>query len=750
MSFDREQLRRRLMATFVGELAEHVAALDRDLGAAETATTAEARAEAVRGLFRTVHSLKGAARAVDLLPIATLCHDLEDRLAAARDAGGALAPGLASLLSRAITALDDASRRLGTSGAVDAAALAAVRADDPAAAPTPSSEPAPAPVPAPAPPPAAAPPLAVAPAATRAPDRWESLRISTEKIDRLLAHGGELGVVRRRTAMRADQAAALQARIDQLDAELRAIGQAAPLDAAARDGASPREPPLTAGARDQLRAVRRDLDRLAVALADDARALERAAGPLERELQRVRMLPFRDACEGLERHARELARASDKVVELRIEGDAVESDRAILQALRDPLLHLVRNAIDHGVEPPAAREAAGKPRVATLTVRAGVRGDRLEVEVRDDGRGLDLVAIAARRRGAGLPVPADAAELARTIFEPGVSTVEAPTEVSGRGVGLDVVKTRIEALHGTVEVSSEPGQGTRFVLAMPLSLTSIRVLLVRCAGQVLAIPTVGVAGLVRAGAAELTTLAGRDVLRSSRGPIPAMALAEVVGFATASGVRGAGKLPLIVTAGEPPCALAVDELLDEYETVLKPLPARLRGVAGLAGAILLADGAVGFVLNVAAVVRGARARAAGSGLVAAVGASAGVRRKRVLVVDDSLTTRTLEATILEASGYEIETAPNGEAAWELLQQRGADLVVSDIEMPRMDGFQLVEAIRHSDRFRALPVVLVTALESERDRTRGLALGASAYLPKSAFDQQRLLEVVGQLVGGGEP
>jgi two-component system chemotaxis sensor kinase CheA len=751
---DREDLARRLMATFLGELDEHVRALNRDLLALEK-DPGDRRAELLKSLYRTAHSLKGAARSVNVDVIEAACHRLEEILGGARDGTCPLDPTLVQLIFTAADGLEEAGRRLRDKQDAAGSALeallpgldAAARAGLPVAVP-----------------PAAAPAPAASSAGGKPPDDEGYVRVPVEKLDALLAGSGELLVARRRVAKRhEDMVGLLGAAHDsltmwqRLETTLRSLavpsGRGAGADRSGRRRGSTILVAPTGGALpplgrmgDDLKRMGRALESLLGGLQGDQRDLDKAAGPLEEGIRRARMLPFAEACEGLERGVRDLSRAAGKEVDVAIEGGDVELDRSILQGLRDPLLHLVRNAVDHGVEPPVERQALGKPRRARITVAAVLKGTRVEITVEDDGRGLDLAAIAERARHKRMPVAEDPAELARLLFLPGFSTVPLVTEVSGRGVGLDVVKNGVDGLHGSVDVSSEPGRGVRFVLAVPLTLTTIRVLLVGCAGEVFALPSAGVHRLLRAGPAELDSVEGREVVRTEDAPLPAVSLAEVLGIPATEAAPPGARAPFVVLSdGEHDAAFAVGELIVEQEVVVKSLGRRLRRVRNVTGATVLPTGRVALILSPAGLVREALGRAPGRALPPAPDEGAEAPRRRLLVVDDSVTTRSLERSILEAAGYEVTVAIDGAEAWRTLQEQGSDLVVADIEMPRMDGFALAEAIRGSTRFRDLPVVLVTARESDQDRARGLEVGADAYLPKSTFDQTVLLQTIAQLL-----
>jgi two-component system chemotaxis sensor kinase CheA len=494
----------------------------------------------------------------------------------------------------------------------------------------------------------------------------------------------------------------------------------------------------------QFAQIEKSLERLESALIEDVRALKESSTALDEEVRRVRMLPFADACEGLDRMVRDLAQAGGKEIELVLEGGNVELDRSVLQGLRDPLRHLVRNAVDHGGETPQERRAVGKPPCTRLTVAAVLRGAQVEVMVRDDGRGLDLDALRRQLRKRGLPEPLDERELARMVFLPGLSTSRLITDISGRGVGLDVVKTRVEALHGTIDLSFSRGQGTCFTLAVPLTLTTLRALLLKAGGQTFAFVDTNVQRLVRISPADLRFVEGREMLAVGGPPIPVASLADTLGLRSTS-TREDGKAPaVLIAAGERRMAFVVDELLTEQEVVVKGLGSRLRNLRHVSGATLLPSGGIALVLNAANLMRTALARTPTAGAVPLTSA-APVRKHRLLVVDDSVTTRTLEQSILEAAGYEVTVAADGTAAWQLLQERTFDLVVSDVDMPRMDGFALTEAIRGSRLMAELPIILVTARATEDDRGRGLTAGANAYLVKSSFDQTKLLETIAQLL-----
>jgi two-component system chemotaxis sensor kinase CheA len=749
---DKQRLIQRLMATFLGEFEEHVRALDRDLLHLERAAS-EDQTEILKRLFRTAHSLKGAAGSVDVILVEGACHRLESILGGAREGLIPVDAELIQLLFTAVDALKDASERLRANQDLGVGPIPVLLPQLDATA----NETHLAPDLLPRPP--APPPIVVAPPPEPRPlepngsngsngsngqPRTISdgfVRVPAEKLDALLSRSDELLIARSRSSTRLEDIHALQEILEQTRAEWRRL-----------------ETPLRTLPRNMQRAfgrtqenfkrLARGIDILTAQVAADHHRLEQAAKPLDEEVKRVRMLPFRDACEGIERAVRDLARAGDKDIGFVVVGSDVELDRSILEGLKDPLLHLVRNAVGHGLESPEERIAKGKSGKGLITVAAAIRGTGVEVVVADDGRGIDLEGIRAQARKRRMAVPDDERELARLVLLPGFSTAQLVTELSGRGVGLDAVKHQVESLHGTVDFSFAPNQGTRFVLTLPLTLTTLRALLVESSGQVFALPTSCVRRLVRVGPSELGSMEGREVLLGSGQPILVASLAEVLGIGSAEPRRSSGKLVLAVVAtGRRQIAFAVDELQAEHDIVVKSLGPRLRHVRNFTGATMLPTGRLALIVNPTELIHAALARAPVRSIAPGLEPETITppQRRRLLVVDDSVTTRSLERFILEAAGYDVLVAADGLEAWQRLQTEGADLVVADVEMPRMDGFGLVEAIRASQRFQSLPIVLVTALESEKDKARGLEVGADAYLPKSTFDQRQLLETIAQLI-----
>lgn len=710
------------MSTFVEEVAEHVRDFNRDLLALEGGH-GDSQA-LLQSLFRTAHNLKGAARAVDVASIETVCHGIEDILAPARDGEKALDAEAFRILFAAADTIHETGLRLRGREPAVPAPVAVTRPLAPSPTDAVLTRAAPATF------------VAATPLDRRDGD-GESLRVSADKLDLVLARSGELLLSARRTERHREEVASLADSGVGLAADFRRLVTLLPADLAKDTRAAAQH--LGAG----IDKLKDGLERAVSEAAGGGRALMRTAGDLDAGVRSLRMVPFGEAAQGLERVVRDLSLAAGKEVAFKLVGQEVELDRAVAERLKDPLIHLVRNAVDHGIEPQAERVAAGKPAAATITVSAALKGAQVEIGIADDGRGLDRERIREAAQARGMAVSAEDRDLMALVFQPGFSTARSVTALSGRGVGLDVVKSQVNALHGTVGIESVAGAGTTFTLTVPLTVTLIRALLVECAGRTFALATTQIMALRRLVATEVRHVGGREMLAASHGLLPLVSMAEALGLPSPRRDRGQGGFVVLVEAGTSRVAFVVDGFLAEQDLVVTGLGRRLRRVPHVAGCALLEDGGIALILSAAELAESALGAPAGQHLVAAAGPQ--VARRRVLVADDSVTTRTLEKAILEEAGYEVRLAADGHQAWRILQRETIDLVVADVEMPGMDGLTLTDTLRHSTVLPRIPVILVTSLSSDKDRARGLEVGADAYIVKSGFDRTTLLAAIGQLL-----
>jgi len=754
---------RKFIDRFCGEARDHLTRLETGLAALEGAPDDP---EAVNALFRSAHTIKGSARMLKLSGICETAHRMEDLLGALRSGQYRPEPAGIGLLLQGVDAIAAQLDRVAADGGdppADPALCAALaRAAAGAAAPTDAAETpapapalalAPAPTPAPAHPSPAQPPVRPAqPTATAPVDRpraRESVRVPLARLDELIRLIGEVNRVQARQRRRLAQAQAL-------DRTAQALASAGAPAAAGR--------PDETQAETQAQA----LHHLVRGLRDDLLAQEQLAAGLNERALKLRMLPLTTVFEPATRMVRELARAAAKEVRCEVQGGEIELDRQVIEGLGEALVQVLRNAVDHALEDPAGRRAAGKPPLGQVRIAARHAGGGVEVEVSDDGRGLNRERIIARALAKGLIDPARAAALTddqvwELIYAPGLSTSEIITDLSGRGVGMDVIRRTIgEDLHGTVSLVSRPGAGTSFTFRLPLSLAVMRVLLFESGGQRFGLAAQHVVELIRVGASDTVTLAGRPALVLRNEFVPLIPLAELLGLAPRPAgpdhQRGTGAPALAVVIGvrQAKLGLLVERLLDERAMVIKPLPEHLRGAGSgtglVAGLVVTDDDQLVSVLQAAGLLdaaRRARGAAAAAGAARARTHAERAAPWQVLVVDDSLNTREIVKEVLEAYGYRVTTAEDGLAGWQKALGGRFDAVLTDVEMPGLDGFALTARLRTNPHYQTTPIVIITSRETEQDKRRGIEVGADAYIVKGDFDQSGLLDTLRNLLGEHE-
>jgi two-component system chemotaxis sensor kinase CheA len=470
-------------------------------------------------------------------------------------------------------------------------------------------------------------------------------------------------------------------------------------------------------------------------------------------MKKACMLPFAPFLEIFPKLVRDISREQGKEVEWVSKGGEVAVDRRILQEIKDPLIHLVRNCLDHGIEKPEERKGKQKPPRGTVTLTVTQRDDnRVEILVSDDGAGVD----AAKVRGAvvklGLASPEEAAALDEPrllsfLFQSGVSTSPLITDISGRGLGLAIVREKVEKLDGTVSVEARPDRGATFRIVLPLTLTTSRGILVRVQEYSFVLPTAHVERVVAVRKEEIKTVENRETIELAGQAVSLVRLESVLELPPRpAATDAAAPVPAVVLhAAGKRIAFLVDEISAEQEVLVKSLGPQLLHVRNVAGATVLGTGKVVLILNVPDLMQSAVRATAVPAKAGAVAGETTAARKSILVAEDSITARTLLKGILESAGYNVKTAVDGLDALTTLRAEAFDAVVSDVDMPRMNGFDLTAKIRTDKKLSELPVVLVTALESRADRERGMDVGANAYLVKSSFDQSNLLEVVRRLI-----
>ena len=711
--------------------------LNENLLELERGTATQAHLDAC---MRAAHSLKGAARIVEMPQAVMVAHAMEDVFEMARRGQLALTrPGIDLLLRGVDLLVAIASAPEGDpSSAVPekqleeyvAALGGLLSADVPQTLPEAAFAPAPEPL--------------AAPKAEAASGRM--VRVSADSLNRLLGLAGEHLMEAGSRHLLAGLLLRLKRGQAGLENGLSALRGSLSGDAAEND---------LAMLRNQLQ----QCQELVAKLSGDLDTLDRRAFDLANRLYDetlgARMQPFEDGVARYGRLVRDTSHSLGKQARLVIAGGRTTVDRDIFEHIDAPLVHLLRNALDHGIEPPEERLEAGKPAEGVVRLEARHSAGFLLIQVEDDGRGIDLDRLRNTIVLRNLATPEGAAamselELTEFLFLPGFTMRDAVTEISGRGVGLDAVKAMVKQVHGVVRVHSEPGRGTRFQMQLPLTLSLVRSLLVEVDKEPYGIPLVGVVKAVMVPEDKIAALEGKPYFQFEDRQVGLVSARQIFGRGEA---QGGAELPVVVLGDAQGCyGLVVDRFLGQRELAIHRLDPRLGKIKDIAAASIAEDGSPVLIIDPDDMVRSIE-KLANSGRVETVQhrqeVSAKAARKRVLVVDDSLTVRELERKLLQHHGYEVEVAVDGMDGWNAVRGGHFDLVVTDVDMPRMDGIELVTMIKQDARLRDCPVMIVSYKDREVDRRRGLDAGADHYLAKGSFHDTALIDAVADLIGPAE-
>ena len=766
------EFQKRLLATFSVEAQEHLKGITDALILLEQEGDTRRQEELVEAVFREAHSLKGAARAVNRADVESLCQSLEGLFAALKRQEVPLTAALFDLMQRARDVLANLLQVPVAQGELESArhgvleelaeAVKGKGARRPgggepvagmgeqAGKRIPKAEQAA---------PAAAIPLA--------PLMEETVRVATAKVASLLLLSEEMVSAKLSAGAHAARMRELRAACAEWRGEWARVLPALPAAGvplsrvtAGIGGALSAEEANAVGKILEFQqwnaSFQKSLENRAVSYLKsaerDSRMLGGMVDNLLEEAKKLMMVPFSSLLEAFPKMVRDLSKDHAKEVDLVISGEDLEIDRRILEEMKDPLLHLVRNSISHGIELPADRERKQKPRRGKLSLLIAPREGRAEIVVTDDGAGINAGDLRSAVMRLGLVSAEKGAELSDAelypfIFQSGVSTSPAVTEISGRGLGLAIVREKVEKLGGSISLETVPERGTSFRIVLPLSVATFRGLLVRVADRLFVLPAIHVERALRARWGDVATVQNKEIIDLGGRSVSLVKLGAVLELPEANAMTEQLQA-VVVTVGEQSVAFVVDEVQSEREILMKRIGPQLSRVRNIAGATLLGSGKVVPILNLPDLIKSALrapppvAPPAATGQ--AVPGTRQARQRRILVVEDSITSRTLLKNILESAGYSVSTAVDGVEAITMLKNASFDLVVSDIDMPRMNGFELTARLRGAKEFAELPVVLVTALASREDRERGIDVGASAYIVKSSFDQSDLLETVQRL------
>ncbi len=772
MASKNDDFLKKLLATFRVEADEHLKAMAAGLLELEKMPIGERQAVIVENIFRDAHSLKGAARAVNLTDIESVCQPLESVFSALKRKTLAPAPPLFDLLYQAIDVLNALlAPEAAETGKAGVAALivrldGALRGALPAtAAPPPASPPESAPPSSPVPPdaPAAMAGARIAPVAPGLAS--ETIRVSTAKLDAVMRQTEELLAPRLAAGQRVHdlrETGAVLAAWKKERAKIRPAVRAterALARAGKGNGAAKEQQALTKlleyldAENLHLKHIEDNLTRLRKFAERDQRALTGMVDSLLHDVKEMHMLPFSSLTEIFPRFIRELARDQGKQVELTVEGAGIEVDRRILEAMKDPLIHLLRNCVDHGIEKPAERAQKNKPPHGTIRITVSqIDSGKIEIRIADDGAGIDMAQVQAAAQRLGMLSAEETQRLGEhealaLIFRSGVSTSPIITDLSGRGLGLAIVREKVERLGGTIAIETRLDVATTFQIVLPLSLATFRGVLIRVGEQRFILPAISVERVTQVASKTIQTVENRETIPLDGQAVSLVWLSDVLEMSrNAAASEAANRVPAVVLGlGLARVAFRVDEILGEQEVLVKNLGRQLARVRNIAGASVLGTGQVVPVLNVSDLMKSAVRLATAPRTSAIAEKPMEAQQRSILVVEDSITSRALLKNILESAGFLVTTAVDGIDAYTALKTGTFDLIVSDVEMPRMDGFDLTARVRADKHLSELPVVLVTALGSREHRERGIDVGANAYIVKSSFDQSNLLEVIGRLI-----
>ncbi|RNC73319.1 MAG: hybrid sensor histidine kinase/response regulator [Desulfuromonadales bacterium] len=749
---------KKLLATFTAETKERLDAISAGLVELEQSASPERELELVEALFRETHSLKGAARSVNAAPIESVSHALESVFSALKRQEITPLPELFDLLHTATDTIGELLPSLETGpSTAERERLKelvfrlhqAQRGTLPPLPPKPASR---------------AEQEESAPAGKTAAPR--TVRVSAEKLDTLLHQTEGMLTAKLAAAQRMEELRDIRREFALWEKEwkktlpaLRRMRRRLKTEENGKSSSGRSDAP--AGRLldfldwnySSIKAVGYRLTRLAKGTEHDLLHLGGMVETLLEDVREALMLPFSSLLALLPKLVRDLSRDRGKEVEMVMEGETIEIDRRVLEEMKDPLVHLVRNCVDHGIERPGERERQGKPPRGRVTVTVALlESNRVEVVIADDGAGIDTARLREAASRLGLVTQegtkrASDQEILSHIFASGLSTSPIIDDISGRGLGLAIVREKVERLGGSIAVETEAGRGTTFRITLPLTLSTFRGVLVQAAGHLFVVPTADVERVARKGRHAIITLENRETIELDGQTLSYVLLSDALELPRRERADEAGDLlPFFVLATEQGrIAFGVDQIVGEQEVMVKGLGMQLRRVRNIAGATVLGSGKVVPILNCRDLVKSAVRVAATGTAIGYMAPSEESAPRSVLVVEDSITARTLLKNILESAGYRVRTAVDGVDALTLLGIEDFDLVVSDVDMPRMNGFELTGKIRASRQLADLPVVLVTSLDSREDRERGVDAGANAYIVKSSFDQSNLLDALRRLI-----
>jgi len=758
-----EELLKRLREAFETEAKERVEAISSGIMNLEKLSNAEEQRPIIEDIYREFHSLKGAARAVNLDSIEILCQSVESVLAKVKS--GDISLGL-PFFDMVYSALDRLEILMGEGGASGAGiedllkqiekvkngeqgqALPSSKAERPIKEKghvsnenvplhrqRPSLD-------------------KTSPPDIHKPFSFDSVRISTQKLDAVLLKAEEFVSVKLISRQHLEAIRCLFQDLQAWERQWTQVEEST-LRCLRNQGSDDRSlPDLLAFVnwnQEKLKAIKEQVRSIVRSVQEDYHSCSLSVDDFLDDIKEISMQPCATLLNIFPRMIKGLSRDLGKEIDFIVEGDELEIDRRILEDIRDPLIHLLRNAVDHGIETPEERREAGKSTKGTIKlIVSRAENQRVEVLIQDDGKGIDAATVKKNALKNGFILEKDAEKLdtqqvLSLIFRTGLSTSPIVTKLSGRGLGMDIVQKKIEELGGIISVDSVFGKGTSFRISLPVSMSTFRGILVRVSGRSFILPSSHVECVMTVSNRDIKTVENRPSISVHGRVIAVIDLARTLSL-PAENKKGSDRKRIMVVLGygKGHIAIEVEEVVKEQEVLVKGLGRQLVRVPYLSGATILGTGELVPVLNIADLFKSLSSKEIVVSS-ARTGRIQEATRKSILIVEDSITSRMLLKNILESAGYVVKTAVDGREAYMALKTESFDLVVSDIEMPRMNGFELTSRIRSDEGLKQIPVVLVTGLDSEEDKEHGIDVGANAYIVKSRFDQGNLLGAIRRFI-----
>ena len=761
-----QEFLKKLRQAFAFEAKEQLQIISSNLLKLEKQQDEKIRKELIEIMFRQAHNLKGSARAVNMSGIESLCQSLEAALSEMKKGKVPSAKNYldtllacADLLERLLAEEDKAGDELeiliakvkealgaffvSTDSESASSALGRITDSNPIVEPVGAGN---------------------IVAAGEKPATMDSIRLSAAKLDELLLQAEEMLSIKRAAIQHAgdiasmtDEAELWKKEWQNFEVNLRALKGTASkqfneIDSLQLGGQINKVLGFLEWNHSQVNGWTARLTHQRKLVYEDTHAIAIGVDSFLESTKKLLLMPCSALFEGFPRLVREMSRDLGKDVELEIIGSEVELDRRILARMRDPLIHLIRNSIDHGIETPEVRRQSGKAPKAKLTLAVNQdESGKVEINVYDDGGGIDIDKVTSAALKSGIVSQSEVHSMTHEdrvdlIFQSAISTSPIITEISGHGLGLAIVKENVTNLGGSLKVDTTSGGGTRFRIFLPVGIATFQGVLLDIAGNIVTVPKANLLRVLRLDATKIKSIEDKDAFEFNgmlRPLLRLFDLLELESFARES-VQAPFLLVAVVRAGDEILGLIVDDILEEQEVMVKKLGKPLSRVRNIAGVTILRTGEAVPVLNVADLIKSARRDSGRAGGLAAQYLSPR-KKKRILVVDDTLTSRMLVKNIMEAAGYDVKTAGDGLEAMEELNSEPFDLLLADVEMPRMDGLELTKRVRDNSKIADMPVVLLTSLASREHREKGVQAGANAYFTKGSFDQTSLLDVIKRLI-----